>query len=186
MSQYLTKTELAKRWSNSLIDSYFPICSLEKPNPKYRGGSPMQLYDLGRVRYIESTDAFKADYKKVLKRKIAARERTERKREKQIMYANGVQIMVPDYEKDKLIKKACEFYNACMSKGVFCCDGEKATPSSNESFIKKIVIYFLRFECSYLNDEFDTFFKRVGKNKAFAVLQGRILDAIKQKYDWLR
>ena len=76
----------------------------------------MQLYDLVRVRYIESTDVFKADKEKIMKRKIAALKRMERKREELIVYANGVQIVVPDYEKEKLIEKACEFYNACISR----------------------------------------------------------------------
>ena len=186
MSQYLTKTELAKRWSNSLIDSYFPICSLERPNPQYRGGSPMQLYDLGKVRHIESTDAFKADYQKVLKRKIAAMERARRKREELTMYANGVQIEVPDYEKGKLIEKACEYYNACLSKGLGRCDSERATPSRSESFLKRITIHYLQCECTLCNKELCEFLMKTRNKEALIVLQERVNDAIKQKYEWLR
>ena len=76
-SKYITKTELAERWSNKLIEKYFPICSLERPNPQYKRGSPMQLYDIKRVRYIESTATSKADYQKACVRKVAARERAQ-------------------------------------------------------------------------------------------------------------
>jgi len=187
MSQYLTKTELAKRWSNSLIDSYFPICSLERPNPQYRGGSPMQLYDLGKVRHIESSDAFKADYQKVLKRKIAAMERARRKREELTMYANGVQIEVPDYEKGKLIEKACNHYNSWKEWKEGGWDGEwRATPSCDESFLKRITINYLRHECTCYEKELEKFFSKVGKSEAHNVLQERINEAIKQKYEWLR
>jgi len=186
MSQYLTKTELAKRWSNGLIEKHFPFCSLEKPNPKYIGGSPMQLYDMGKVRFIESTDAFKADKEKIMKRKIVALKRMERKREELIMYANGVQIVVPDYEKDKLIEKACEYYNACLSKGLGRCDSERATPSRSESFLKRITIHYLQCECTLCNKEVCEFLMKTRNKEALIVLQERVNDAIKQKYEWLR
>ena len=165
MSQYLTKTELAKRWSNGLIEKHFPFCSLEKPNPKYIGGSPMQLYDLGRVRYIESTYAFKADCQKVLKRKIAAIERARKKREELIMY---------------------EYYNACLSKGLGRCDSERATPSRGESFLKRITIHYLQCECTFCNEELCEFLMKTRNEEALIVLQERVNDAIKQKYEWLR
>ena len=181
MSQYYTKTELAKRWSNSLIEKHFPICSLEKPNPQYASGSPMQLYDMGKVRIIEATDAFKADYQKVLKRRIAASERAEKKRQELIMYANGVQIQIPTYDKDNLIEKACCHYNWWNGKRY-----DYATPSSDESFLKRITVDYLRHQCTCYDKELEKFFRKVGKHEAHDVLQRRINEAIKQKYEWLR
>lgn len=187
MSQYLTKTELAERWSNSLIEKHCPQCSLEKPNPQYKRGSPMQLYEVGKIRYIESTDAFKADYQKVLKRKIAARERAQRKREEMKMYANGVQIKIPDIEKNKLIEKACCHYNSWKEWKEGGWDGEwRATPSSDESFLKRITINYLRHECTCYDKELEKFFKKVGVHEAHDLLRERINEAIKQKYEWLR
>ena len=185
--QYLTKTELCKRWSQSLIDKYFPICSEEKPNPQYLCGSPMQLYDVAEVRYIESKDAFKEDLKKVLKRKIAALERAKRKREELMMYANGVQIKIPTIEKDDLIQRACNHYNRWNEWKLFeYADYNRATPSSNESFLKRITINYLRHHCTHYDDELQKFLKKVGKQEAHDILQQRINDAIIQKYEWLR
>ena len=146
----------------------------------------MQLYDMGKVRFIESTDAFKADKEKIMKRKIVALKRMERKREELIMYANGVQIVVPDYEKDKLIEKACEYYNACLSKGLGRCDSERATPSRSESFLKRITIHYLQCECTLCNKEVCEFLMKTRNKEALIVLQERVNDAIKQKYEWLR
>ena len=133
--QYLTKTDLATRWSNSLIEKYYPQCSDERINPHNRYGSPTQLYDIRKVRYIESKDDFKADYKKVLKRKIVALKSAMKKRKELMMYANGVEINIPDFEKDKLIQKACEHYNwwhIRIDEDDYC----RASPSSNELFLK--------------------------------------------------
>lgn len=185
--QYLTKTELCKRWSQSLIDKYFPICSEEKPNPQYKCGSPMQLYDIAKVRYIESKDAFKEDLKKVLKRKIAALERAKKKREELMMYANGVQIEIPDLRKEKLIEKACNHYNWWNSLKKFSFGGcNRATPSSDESFLKRITMNYLRHKCTCYEDELEKFRFKVGKQEAHDILQQRINDAIIQKYEWLR
>ena len=197
MGEFYTKSELLKRWSKKLIDDYFPICSEERDNPQYRCASPMQLYDIAKVRYIESTDAFKADYAKVLKRKTAALERAERKREELIMYANGVQINIPTIEKDELIRRACKSYNrfhrpiqrpwedyyAFRERRLYW---NEASKDSNEEFLKRITINYLRHKCTCYDKELEKFFKKVGKHEAHDALQERINEAIKQKYEWLR
>ena len=179
--QYLTKTDLATRWSNSLIEKYYPQCSDERINPHYRYGSPMQLYDVGKIRYIESRDDFKADYEKVLRRKIVALERAKKKREELMMYANGVQIVIPDLEKDKLIQKACDHYNRWNDNAYY-----PATPSSDLIFLKRICINYLRHQSTCYDEELGKFYGKVGVQDAHNVLQTRINEAIMQKYEWLR
>ena len=179
--QYITKTDLAIRWSNSLIEKYYPQCSDERINPHNMYGSPMQLYDIGKVRYIESKDDFKADYQKVLKRKILALERAKKKHEELIMYANGVQINIPDFEKNKLIQKACDHYNWRNNNAY-----NIATPSSDSIFLKRICINYLRHQCTFYEEELRKFYGKVGVQNAHDVLQTRINEAIKQKYEWLR
>lgn len=179
--QYITKTDLATRWSNSLIEKYYPQCSEERINPHNIHGSHMLLYNIGKVRYIESKDDFKADYQKVLKRKIAALERAKKKREELMMYANGVQIIIPDFEKNKLIQKACDHYNWKKSSAY-----NIATPSSDYLFLKRICINYLRHQCTCYEEELRKFYGKVGFQNAHDVLQTRINEAIKQKYEWLR
>ena len=73
-SQYLTKTELAKRWSLGLIDRFFPIPSKEEINPIKPRYAPMQLYNIHDVRKIESSHVFRIEWEKTIKRKIALKE----------------------------------------------------------------------------------------------------------------
>ena len=186
-SQYLTKTELAKRWSQNLIDFYFPEPTLEKPNPRHKRGAPMQLYDINMVKRIEATNTFKNDFKDVAKHKIAGLERAKKKREELMMYANGVRINIPNDKKDKLIQKACDHYNCRNSwKEWENFNYTKASPSSDESFLKRITINYLRHQCTTYDEELRKFFKKVGGSKAHDILQKRINEAIKQKYEWLR
>jgi hypothetical protein len=73
-SQYLTKTELAKRWSLGLIERFFPTPSKEGVNPIKPRYAPMQLYNIHDVRKIESSHVFRIEWEKTIKRKIALKE----------------------------------------------------------------------------------------------------------------
>ena len=181
IKQYLTKTELAKRWSQNLIDMYFPEPTMEKSNPHHKRGAPMQLYDIGKVMRIESTQSFKEDFEKVYQHKLAGKERARRKREELIMYANGLQIIIPEFEKDKLIQNACDHYNRWNDNYYY-----RASPSSDSLFLKRVCINYLRHQCTCYDDELGKFYRKVGVQEAHDVLQARINEAIKQKYEWLR
>ena len=67
--QYLTKTQLTKRWSRDLVDFYFPIPSDIKVNPKNSRYAEMQLCDVYRIMEIEHLETFKKDWRKVLERR---------------------------------------------------------------------------------------------------------------------
>lgn len=99
------------------------------------------------------------------------------------MYANGVQMEIPDLDKDDLIKKACDHYNSWkLYRSDYCF----ASPSCDEGFLKRISINYLRHKCTTYENELRKFYKRVGNKKALNVLRERIDEAIKQKYEWLR
>ncbi len=66
---YLTKTELAKRWSWGLIDRFCPECDKEVKNPHHKNAKPIQLYNMHRIRLIESTHVFRIEWDKMKKRK---------------------------------------------------------------------------------------------------------------------
>jgi hypothetical protein len=67
--QYLTKTQLTKRWSRDLVDFYFPTPSEIKVNPINSRYTEMQLYDVYRIMEIEHLETFKKDWRKVLERR---------------------------------------------------------------------------------------------------------------------
>ena len=185
--EYYTKSELASKWSNFLIEKYFPKCSLEKTNPHYKCASPMQLYDAKKVKRIESRVTFKADMEKVMRRKLAALERAEKKRNELMKQANAISINIPTMEKDKLIENACYHYNN-WNEWKECEYGNftKATPSSDKEFLKRITINYLRHQCTSYDNTLRKFYKKVGVQEAHDILQDRINNAIKEKYEWLR
>lgn len=73
-NQYLTRTELIRRWNRELVDSYFPQCSKELPNPRNKRYPNMQLYDINRIRCIEAMPFFAEKLLKVIENKIKRRE----------------------------------------------------------------------------------------------------------------
>jgi len=73
-NQYLTRTELIRRWNRELVDSYFPQCSKVLPNPRNKRYPKMQLYDIYTVRRIEAMPFFAEKLLKVIEHKIKRRE----------------------------------------------------------------------------------------------------------------
>ena len=179
----ITKTELTQRWSKRLIKMFFPKCSVEKSNPYYRCSSPMQLYELSKVEAIEKTDAFQKEHEKVLARKKVAKACTNKKRDEIIKYAKEIHISIPDMEKERLINRACSNYNwwHSLDKYHYC----YATPTSDEEFLKRITINFIRHQCTCYENELYKMYGKVGVQEAHDILQERINEAIKQKYEWL-
>lgn len=181
--KYIIKSDLTKRWSMNLIKKYFPVCSVEKPNPFCIKHIPMQYYDLDKVAEIEATDAFRADYEKIKKCKLSALDRAKDERDNMVNYANTVKIDIPTFNKDELIKKACSFHNRWKSLWGY---KSIATPFSNEEFIKSITMNYLLNECTEYHNELSKLFGKVGVSDAQHVLKERINDAIREKYEWLR
>ena len=67
--RYLTRTQLIKRWSKTLVDLYFPIPSDIRVNPKNKKYALMQLYDVNRIFEIEHLEVFKEELRKLLERR---------------------------------------------------------------------------------------------------------------------
>ena len=73
-NQYLTKSELADRWSWSLVDRFYPICEKTLPNPQNKRDAPIQLYNIHRIKLIEFLHVFRIELDKSLRRKKAIKE----------------------------------------------------------------------------------------------------------------
>jgi len=84
-NQYLTRTELIRRWNRELVDSYFPQCSKVLPNPRSKRYPNMQLYDIYKVRRIEAMPYFAEKLLKVIEHKIKIREAKKLKKNKSII-----------------------------------------------------------------------------------------------------
>lgn len=183
MNGYITKTELIQRWSKKLVEAFFPKCSLERRNPRYKRASPMQLYDLKEVEKIERRKTFKEASEKASRKKAVAQKVADCKRQRLIELARTISINLPDMDKDSAIKLACHHYN--QRNQMACHDYTEATPSSDEAFLKRITTNFLRHQCTRYDTELGNFFGKVGVQEAHKILKERINRAIAEKYDWI-
>ena len=196
--QYLSKAELIKRWSASLVQKYYPVCAKLEENPVCKRFKPMQLYDINQIKKIERRKAFKAEFEKVALKKASAAKAVETKYDELISYIKNMEIVIPDFERDRLAELACKSYNKfhrpIQRDWEDWVDFQERlanwTPASkeysDESFLKRITINYLRHKCTIYEKELRRHYGKVGRMDAHDVLQTRINEAIKQKYEWLR
>ena len=196
--QYLTKTQLTKRWSRDLVEGYFPFPSEMRDNPRHPRGAPMQLYDINQIKKIERRKTFKAEFDKVALKKVSAAKAVATKYDELISHIKNMEINLPNYDRDRLTELACKSYNKLhrpiQRDWEDWVDFQERlhdwTPASkeysDESFLKRITINYLRHKCTIYEKELRRHYGKVGRMDAHDVLQTRINEAIKQKYEWLR
>lgn len=72
--KYIVKSSLKRRgWTKKMIIDFYPIPSLELPNPYYRNSASMKLYKISKVEGIEQTEPFKAYWDKIAEKRAKAR-----------------------------------------------------------------------------------------------------------------
>lgn len=63
MRKYITKSELVKIWSKSLVRNFFPEPSFKKKNP--HGGEDICLYEIDEIKRIEQLPEFIEELKRI-------------------------------------------------------------------------------------------------------------------------
>lgn len=202
MRGYYCKTELKGRgWTDSLIKRFLPEPDKTYPNPHYKDGAPMCFYAERRTKEIEESVEFKEAKEASSKRKESSKKAVETKKAKIVEWVNGLKIEIPDYDRETLIKKACEHFNARKryQKELYdewasrhyediCEDYEPdfsiASPESEEPFLARITTNYLRHCCSNYEKELKRLFGKTGKDEGHDILKARINDAIHKKYTW--
>ena len=72
--KFIAKCSLKRRgWTKKMINDFYPIPSLELPNPYYRSAASMKLYKISKVEGIEQTEPFKAYWDKIAEKRAKAR-----------------------------------------------------------------------------------------------------------------
>ena len=90
-SDYMAKCSVKRRnWTKKMFETFFPIPTMQVPNPHYRNAAPMKLYRIVDVLRIEQTEPFKSYWNKIAyKREVARALMIERHRK------TKEQILVP-------------------------------------------------------------------------------------------
>lgn len=184
-SELITKTQLkARGWTESLIKRFFPVPTMERPNPRYRSAPPVKLYAVAKIIEIESAQVFLAAKDLAKQRSARAKNIVSQKREETRQWVRSLPPPeIPQYAPEKLKPLAVEHYNRrCVARGKF----EKfATTKSDEVFIRRICVNFLRHELSDYESLLDQAYGRINAEPARLGIGRRILDAIAQEHPWL-
>lgn len=164
---------MARHWTKTMIRDLLPIPEARRPNPRYQNASPMKLYALERVAEIEATDAFKQMSAKAARRRVAAKKSAASQREQLLKKIETITVQLPILSSDDLIGRACHSYRSLH-------DGR--SPGSDQAFIDRICVNYLRHECSTYEQELAKIFGKTGVADAKSLIRTKVYDAIAEAY----
>jgi hypothetical protein len=186
----ITKSRLKSErgWTDKLLKMFLPNPELEKPNPNYRSGPPMQLFSLERIEAIEQTEEYKTQRGITAKRKEAAERAVETKWEKTQQYLDAIEIKIPILDRAKLVERACRHYNNMQdwraAEGRYTPD-LRATPDSDAKFLERICVNYLRHCHTKYEDHLAEMSGKVGVDGGYEEVRHKVFAEIAVKYEWL-
>lgn len=189
--EYYALTELKRNgWTDKLIAEFLPIPDKTKANPYYKCAAPMKLYSRERVDAVERTDAWIRARQASKVRQAVATKGVQTKKQRLLAYVDGLEIQVDVIPMDRLIRMACASYNdfheGCDMVRERCSDWDRATPQSDQLFLERITVNYLRHECSSYDDELVRMFGLTGIRDAYRALNTKDYAAIGAAYPSLR
>jgi hypothetical protein len=145
----------------------------------------MRLWALQRVTEAEATELFTARQAKAGARSQRGRVTASRKRDELLAAVKARPApQVPVFTRGELIRLACASYNALqVARGRY--DHEPATPGSDQAFLDRIAVNYLRHELTSYEAELAGLFGKVGKVEAAGVIREIVYDAIAAAYPHL-
>lgn len=186
----LTKSKIKERgWTEGLIEKFLPNPDSLCTNPVFKCASPMKLYYLLKVEKIEKSKRFLELKNSLSSRKSGAKKAAETKRIKTQKYVDSLNIEVEKFSRHDLIENACDQYNAykeyIQSERSEWFDFEPASSRSDQSFLNRICVNFLRHQATKYEQCLDDTKGKVGTNKAYFEIKIKVLNAIAKEYPWL-
>ncbi len=179
----ITRSQLRERgWTEAAIRDFAGEPDEILPNPFYRSGAPMQLYDLKRIKRKERTKGFRAWQEKSKARRAAAQGVADRKREETLQKVETLEIKVVKYAGGRLLRKSIEHYNNRRRWD----DESFASEDDSPEFLQRIQVNYIRHQLTNYDREIEALFKRIGKQDAITALRLRIYTQIGKVYPRLR
>lgn len=184
-SYYFTAADLKRRgWTDSLIKEFSPSPDDTTPNPWYRSAPPIRLYLKDRIASIEASSDFQEQIKLIRRRKQAAARAVNTKLDRLRQQIEAWQPSVPRLEMGELIERACESYNShkldlLIERGY---DYTPATPESDEAFLDRITVNYLRHNLTSYERKLARQYCKVGVRQSYVMISRRIFTAISSVY----
>lgn len=180
----LGRPQLKKRgWTDGLIRRFLPEADGSRPNPHYRSAPPMLLYRLERVEAIEASAEFQEAKEKASRAQQTSQAGVATKQAKMRVWLDNVRIRVPCLSRDEVLRRAVNHYNARQCERWD--DGRFASLDSDERFLERIAVNYLRHELSSYEAHLDATFGKVGARDAYVEIKTKVLRAIVEAYSWL-
>lgn len=156
----------------------------ERVNPRYRSAAPMKRYLQSRVLEAEQSEQFRDWQSRTAssraKISAASQAAVTARRERLLAYVAALEIKIAVYPLPVLQAKAFAHYNALWtSRGNF---EKRATGDIQDAFAHRIMVNFLRHECSHYDAHLAETFGKTGREEAIELIRGKVLDTIADAY----
>ena len=160
-----------------MVRSYLPTPDEYRKNPVIKSAKPMKMYLKKKVRDIEETKAFKDRLTEAQKRSKAARKVADSKRKDLLGEVDDIEITVAPLSPNLAQRYAIESYNSRKSS----CK-QAATDDSDKRFLDRITVNYLRHNETRYDSHIHALFGKVGKQEAYWLLKGNVLDEIAKEF----
>jgi hypothetical protein len=175
---HLTLSQLLERgWTRTMVRDLLGEEDQRRRNPFYRKAAPMRLWSLERVIAAESESAFAELQAAYARRRDAARAAARERARELRAWAQTVRIRVDRMPAGVAIARAIESYNDSNYLS-----GEEAGPWSDDAFLARITVNYLRHESTPYDRDMDKRRGQPGVREARSILRKRVLAAIGAAY----
>jgi hypothetical protein len=176
----------ARGWTATLMRRFLGEPDRTVDNPHYKSAAPMRLYWLARVVEAEASPGFAAASARARRRQAAAVVAVETKRESMRRHVDALRVTVPILQRDELYRRACEHYNERQATRRDPWEYDEADPGrSDQGFLHRISVNYLRHELTMYEHELDRLYGRVGGEEAYHAIRDKVLEAIAEAYPFL-
>lgn len=186
---YLIRPILYERgWTDATIRKFLVSPDATKPNPHYRSAAPMRLYLRQRVEEVESTPEWSEERGRTQHRQAIAAKATATKKANLLAQLDALEVIVPYFEMDILMKYACAHYNARKQERLMYEDYRNdwdyslATPQSSPEFLARITVNYLRHCLTSYEEELASIAGKVGVKEGYKEINRRVYAAIEAAY----
>lgn len=193
-TQRVTLAGLKERgWTDGAVKRFLGEPDVLVPNPNYRSGPKMRLYDLPRVECTEQSEAWRAwrDQTKARREKASVRQikRMSASRAALTAQINAVKIRIPRLAQEELFRVAVDNRNAqaewhAAERGHFD-HADASVSSADTAALQRWAVNYLRHVETDYDWLLDSVTGRVGVVEARLLIRERVLDAIAGQYPYL-
>lgn len=178
--------ELKSRgWTEAGIRRFLGEPDAWAPNPFYRSAAPMRFYERVRVERVEGTAEWQVWLEARRRRGEAASRAAETQRQQLLREIERLPPPpLPVLSKDDLRRHAYEHWRSWKLLRGDDVGGDVSTETEDE-FLDRLSINYLRHECSDYEERCNTLWGRVGREDGYDAIRHRIDYAIIDHYPHL-